>query len=93
VATIAAQIRPDGHNLQHKGFDYGLVSKFGFPRHRETRNKTVLEAFWSGQITADEMSTTTAAIAKGNWVRQQQAGLDFIPMSEFSCMTACWIPP
>ncbi|MFN8819689.1 MAG: 5-methyltetrahydropteroyltriglutamate--homocysteine S-methyltransferase, partial [Holosporaceae bacterium] len=60
-------------------------ANLGFPvigLKRET--KKALEAFWSGQITADEMLTTTAAIAKGNWVRQQQAGLDFIPSGEFS---------
>lgn len=60
-------------------------ANLGFPvigLKRET--KKALESFWSGQITADEMLTTTAAIAKGNWVRQQQAGLDFIPSGEFS---------
>ncbi|MBU3655209.1 MAG: hypothetical protein FGM23_02465, partial [Alphaproteobacteria bacterium] len=59
-------------------------ANLGFPVIGKRETKKALEAFWSGQITADEMLTTTAAIAKGNWVRQQQAGLDFIPSGEFS---------
>jgi len=55
----------------------------GFPRigsHREL--KFALEAYWAGQQTEPELADTTAELRQRHW--QQQAGLDFTPVGDFS---------
>lgn len=57
----------------------------GYPRigrHREL--KRALEGYWSGRRTAEELDATAAQIRAANWRTQVEAGLDLIPVNDFS---------
>ncbi|MGC4108168.1 MAG: 5-methyltetrahydropteroyltriglutamate--homocysteine S-methyltransferase [Thermomicrobiales bacterium] len=62
-----------------------LASVPGYPRigkHREV--KKALEAFWSGKITAEELIDTADAVRDAGWDSQSSAGLDLLPVNDFS---------
>ncbi|MGC4190010.1 MAG: 5-methyltetrahydropteroyltriglutamate--homocysteine S-methyltransferase [Thermomicrobiales bacterium] len=62
-----------------------IASVPGYPRigtHREV--KKALEAFWSGKITAEELATTADTIRNAGWESQSAAGLDLLPVNDFS---------
>jgi len=57
----------------------------GYPRigkHREL--KKALEAFWSGKLGEDELQSTASEIRRSGWEAQAGAGLDLIPVNDFS---------
>ncbi len=57
----------------------------GYPRigkHREL--KKALEAFWSGKTTADDLLKTAEEIYSSGWATQKDAGIDLIPINDFS---------
>lgn len=55
----------------------------GFPRIGANRElKFALEAFWQGQISADELQTTGANLRREHW--QQQNHLNLVPVGDFS---------
>jgi len=57
----------------------------GYPRigkHREL--KRALEGFWSGKRSAAELEATAAAVRAADWQAQRAAGLDLIPVNDFS---------
>lgn len=57
----------------------------GYPRiGRQRELKKACEAFWSGNITKEELITQGKAIRKENWTLQQEAGIDLIPSNDFS---------
>ncbi|MDO4229936.1 MAG: 5-methyltetrahydropteroyltriglutamate--homocysteine S-methyltransferase [Capnocytophaga sp.] len=57
----------------------------GYPRIGEKRElKKANEAFWAGNITADELLKVAAEIRLHNWKLQQNAGVDLIPSNDFS---------
>src|SRR5687767_9590721 len=57
----------------------------GYPRIGKRRElKRALEGYWSGKRTADELQETASAIRRANWQAQTAAGLDLIPVSDFS---------
>ena len=57
----------------------------GYPRIGKRRElKRALEGYWSGKRTAAELEETAAAIRRANWDAQIAAGLDLVPVNDFS---------
>ena len=57
----------------------------GYPRIGKRRElKRALEGYWSGKRTAAELAETAAAVRRANWDTQTGAGLDLIPVNDFS---------
>lgn len=57
----------------------------GYPRIGKRRElKRALEGYWSGKRTAADLHETAAAIRRGNWEAQRAAGLDLVPVNDFS---------
>jgi 5-methyltetrahydropteroyltriglutamate--homocysteine methyltransferase len=57
----------------------------GYPRIGKRRElKRALEGYWSGKRTAAELEETASAIRRANWDAQTAAGLDLIPVNDFS---------
>ena len=57
----------------------------GYPRIGGRRElKRALEGYWAGRRTGSELEATAADIRAGNWRRQVEAGLDLIPVNDFS---------
>jgi 5-methyltetrahydropteroyltriglutamate--homocysteine methyltransferase len=57
----------------------------GYPRIGEKRElKRATEAYWKGEIDAAELSATGAEIRRTNWIKQRDAGIDLIPVNDFS---------
>ena len=55
----------------------------GFPRIGGQRElKFALEDYWGGQQTEQELAITAADLRRRHW--QQQAGLDYVPVGDFS---------
>src|SRR5579884_668825 len=57
----------------------------GYPRigkHREL--KRVLEGYWAGKASAEDLATTAASIRKADWEVQRASGIDLIPSNDFS---------
>ena len=62
-----------------------ISANLGFPRigaHRELKN--ALEKYWSGAISAEDLSITAASLRARHWFVQQKAGIDHIPSNDFS---------
>jgi len=57
----------------------------GYPRIGATRKlKKALESFWSGKSTAVDLRHTAAELRSRNWCAMKQAGIDHIPVGDFS---------
>src|SRR5215213_8606697 len=57
----------------------------GYPRIGKRRElKRGLEGYWSGKRTAPELEETASAIRRANWDAQTAAGLDLVPVNDFS---------
>ena len=57
----------------------------GYPRigkHREL--KKALEGFWSGKIAEDDLLETAAEVRRTGWEAQAGAGIDLLPVNDFS---------
>ena len=62
-----------------------ITSVSGFPRigaHREL--KRAIEGYWKGERNLDEVRRTAADLRARHWQLQQQAGVDLIPVNDFS---------
>lgn len=60
-------------------------SNLGYPRIGEKREwKRALESFWKGDITESELLEKTTAIRLDNLKKQQDLGIDLIPVGDFS---------
>ncbi|MGH8039469.1 MAG: 5-methyltetrahydropteroyltriglutamate--homocysteine S-methyltransferase [Stenotrophomonas sp.] len=61
------------------------VTNLGFPRIGAKRElKRALEAFWSGQSSADSLLDTAAGLRATHWQLQRDAGVDVPPSNDFS---------
>lgn len=61
------------------------VHLIGFPRigkHREL--KKACEAYWAGEISAEQLRQQGQALRKEHWERQKDADIDLIPSNDFS---------
>ncbi len=57
----------------------------GYPRIGEQRElKKATEAFWQGKLTREELQETGRKLRHQNWLKQQAAGIDLIPVNDFS---------
>lgn len=57
----------------------------GYPRIGEQRElKRATEAYWKGQLSESELAKVGAAIRHTNWLKQKEAGIDLIPVNDFS---------
>lgn len=62
-----------------------ISSAIGYPRIGEKREwKRALESFWSKQITEEELTQKLEAIRLNNLQKLKDAGLDLIPVGDFS---------
>ena len=62
-----------------------ISSNIGYPRIGEQREwKKALEKFWSGKITENELLKETNAIRLEGLRKQQEKGIDLIPVGDFS---------
>lgn len=62
-----------------------LATNIGYPRigpHREL--KRAVEAYWAGSIDQAALGQAARAVRLANWQRQQAAGLDLVPVNDFS---------
>ena len=60
-------------------------SNLGYPRIGEHREwKRALEGFWNGEITQSELIEKTDDIRLNNLKKQQEQGIDLIPVGDFS---------
>ena len=62
-----------------------ITSVSGFPRigaHREL--KRAIEGYWKGERNLDEVRRTAADLRARHWQLQQEAGVDLIPVNDFS---------
>ena len=59
------------------------IHNLGFPRIGARRElKFALESYWKGQSSREELTATAAALRQRHWA--QQAGLDLVPVGDFS---------
>lgn len=57
----------------------------GYPRIGEQRElKKATEAYWKGKLSLDELLATGKTLRELNWKKQQAAGIDLIPVNDFS---------
>ena len=57
----------------------------GYPRiGRDRELKRACEAYWKGALPASELLATGAALRKAHWEAQRDAGIEFIPVNDFS---------
>ena len=57
----------------------------GYPRIGEQRElKRATEAYWKGKLSEAALLKTGAEIRRLNWKKQQAAGIDLIPINDFS---------
>ena len=62
-----------------------IATNLGFPRIGAKRElKKATEAFWKNQISEAELIAAGKAIRKENWLLQKDAGIDHIPVGDFS---------
>lgn len=57
----------------------------GYPRIGAKRElKKATEAYWKGERPLSELLATGKALREANWTKQQNAGIDLIPVNDFS---------
>ena len=62
-----------------------VTHSLGFPRMGLERElKTALEAFFNGRLDGPGLETTAAALRLRHWTLQRDAGLDLVPVGDFS---------
>lgn len=62
-----------------------LSSNLGYPRIGANRElKRVLEGYWRGKNSKDELLETAKELRARHWKLQQDAGIDHIPSNDFS---------
>lgn len=61
------------------------VTNLGFPRIGAKRElKRALEAFWSGESSAQSLQDTASGLRERHWQLQREAGVDVPPSNDFS---------
>ncbi|OIN85254.1 MAG: 5-methyltetrahydropteroyltriglutamate--homocysteine S-methyltransferase [Alphaproteobacteria bacterium CG1_02_46_17] len=62
-----------------------LATNLGYPRIGARRElKKAIESYWKGDISANDLIAAGSTIRKSNWQTQKDAGLDMIPVGDFS---------
>ena len=61
------------------------IHTLGYPRIGERRElKRATEAYWKGDLSEADLHQAGADIRRTNWRKQQEAGIDLIPVNDFS---------
>ena len=61
------------------------IHTLGFPRIGPKRElKFACESYWRGDTTEDELENTAKTLRQQNWQRQLDAGIDWLPVGDFS---------
>lgn len=61
------------------------TANLGYPRFGAQRElKRMLEGFWSGKITQDQLQAQARTLRQTHWQIQQQTGINYIPSNDFS---------
>jgi len=61
------------------------TQNLGYPRIGEQRElKKATEAYWKGKLSLPELETVGRELRQTNWKKQQDAGIDLIPVNDFS---------
>jgi 5-methyltetrahydropteroyltriglutamate--homocysteine methyltransferase len=69
----------------HKELIMPITHNLGFPRIGAQRElKFALEPFWRGEINEQQLHETGKALRAAHWRRQQEAGIDLIPVGDFA---------
>ena len=62
-----------------------ITHTLGFSRMGKQRElKKALEAFWKGETKAAELQSVAGEIRLRHWTLQKQAGIDILPVGDFS---------
>jgi 5-methyltetrahydropteroyltriglutamate--homocysteine methyltransferase len=62
-----------------------IAHSLGFPRiGAERQMKFAVEAYWKGELTEEKLLEKGRQICQENWAMQAQAGLDLLPVGDFS---------
>lgn len=62
-----------------------LTHNLGFPRIGARRElKQVLESYWRGESSDEQLQSTAAELRKRHWILQQGIGIDLIPVGDFT---------
>ncbi|MFK7822672.1 MAG: 5-methyltetrahydropteroyltriglutamate--homocysteine S-methyltransferase [Oligoflexales bacterium] len=62
-----------------------ISHNLGYPRIGEKRElKRATESFWKGEISEKELMRVGTEIRQKNWIKQKKAGIDLIPVNDFS---------
>lgn len=62
-----------------------LATNLGFPRVGAKRElKKALESFWAGDLSENDMLKAARDVRDQNWKMQEEAGLDVIPVNDFT---------
>ncbi|MEM6457850.1 MAG: 5-methyltetrahydropteroyltriglutamate--homocysteine S-methyltransferase [Planctomycetota bacterium] len=57
----------------------------GYPRIGTRRElKRATESYWKGELTPEELHASAKALRTANWEKQRAAGIDLIPVNDFS---------
>ncbi len=60
-------------------------SNLGYPRMGAKRElKKALEGYWQRKVSQEELENTALMLQRQNWQTQKEAGIDFIPVGDFS---------
>jgi len=69
----------------NKGSTMSIAHNLGFPRIGANRElKKSLELFWQGKTSIDELNKTSQQLRQRHWQLQADAGIDLIPVGDFS---------
>src|SRR5260370_10065457 len=61
------------------------TTTLGYPRIGRNRElKQACEAYWSGKIGEENLHRTGATLRRTHWQAQRDAGIDLIPVNDFS---------
>lgn len=61
------------------------TQNLGYPRIGAKRElKRATEAYWKGKLSREELLSTGKEIREANWKKQVEAGIDLIPVNDFS---------
>ena len=61
------------------------IHNLGFPRIGAQRElKFALERYWRGEDSLDALEHTARSLRQRHWLAQKAAGLDWVPVGDFS---------
>src|SRR5260370_5672600 len=61
------------------------ATTLGYPRIGRNRElKQGCEAYWSGKLGEEDLHSTGATLRRAHWQVQRDAGIDLIPVNDFS---------